>query len=191
MPRKRFKFDAERLAYWYFRLNGFLTVENFVLHDEAGGPQRTDVDLLAMRFPRRREALHDYRGKLQWMQDDCRFSAKETPYIAFVDVTTAQCKLNGPWTDETKANLQRALRATGALANENEVKSVARSLYQKGAYQSDSIKVQLVTLGRESSPASAQKYPMSSRLCGRTSRDSFLTASRRTNQSKMSIASGV
>lgn len=26
---KRYPIDPERLAYWYLRLNGFLTIENF------------------------------------------------------------------------------------------------------------------------------------------------------------------
>ena len=36
----------EALAYWYFRLNGFLTTANFVIHDEGGAGQRTDADIL-------------------------------------------------------------------------------------------------------------------------------------------------
>ncbi|MGA2616531.1 MAG: hypothetical protein ABSF26_02915 [Thermoguttaceae bacterium] len=43
---------GESLAYWYFRLNGFLPLQNFVLHEpneETG--QDADIDLLAVRFP--------------------------------------------------------------------------------------------------------------------------------------------
>lgn len=43
---------GESLAYWYFRLNGFLPIQNFVLHEpneETG--QNADIDLLAVRFP--------------------------------------------------------------------------------------------------------------------------------------------
>lgn len=29
--------NPEQLAYWYFRLNGFLTTVNFVVHPEQGG----------------------------------------------------------------------------------------------------------------------------------------------------------
>lgn len=45
----------ERLAYWYFRLNGFMTIENFLVHPETGSNPRTDVDILATRFAHRRE----------------------------------------------------------------------------------------------------------------------------------------
>lgn len=30
----------EEVAYWYFRLNGFLQIENFVVHPTGGGGQR-------------------------------------------------------------------------------------------------------------------------------------------------------
>ena len=101
----KYKFEAERLAYWYLRLNGFLTIENFILHDEAGGPQRTDLDLIAVRFPYRREALREYNDGLEWMEDDQRFAEKQITFGAFVEVTTGPCKLNGPWTDRTKRKL--------------------------------------------------------------------------------------
>ena len=45
----RYKFDPEHLAYWYLRLNGFLMLENFALHDESRSQQRTDLDLIAIR----------------------------------------------------------------------------------------------------------------------------------------------
>jgi hypothetical protein len=38
--------DAEKVAYWYFRLNGFLQIENFVVHPRGRGGQRTDATCL-------------------------------------------------------------------------------------------------------------------------------------------------
>ncbi len=49
--------SAEKVAYWYFRLNGFLQIENFVVHPSSRGSQYTDADLLAVRFPYRAERL--------------------------------------------------------------------------------------------------------------------------------------
>jgi len=48
---------SEQLAYWYLRLNGFLSISNFVVHPDTGGQQRTDVDILGVRFPYRAELL--------------------------------------------------------------------------------------------------------------------------------------
>src|SRR2546421_2682459 len=58
---------SEQLAYWYLRLNGFLSIPNFVVHPDEGRRQRTDVDLLAVRFPYRSENLR------RPMRDDSLF----------------------------------------------------------------------------------------------------------------------
>jgi hypothetical protein len=42
--------NAESLAYWYFRLNGFFAIPNFVVHPERGVGQRTDIDVLGVRL---------------------------------------------------------------------------------------------------------------------------------------------
>jgi hypothetical protein len=43
---------GETLAYWYLRLNGFLLLQNFVLHRNASTIEHSaDADLLAVRFP--------------------------------------------------------------------------------------------------------------------------------------------
>ena len=51
------RLDPEKVAYWYFRLNGFLQIENFVVHPERRGSQRTD-DLLRFRHSFRRQPLY-------------------------------------------------------------------------------------------------------------------------------------
>ena len=55
MSRPREK--PEKLAYWFLRLNGCTTIENFVIHPDDAGSQRTDVDILGVRFPHRAELL--------------------------------------------------------------------------------------------------------------------------------------
>jgi hypothetical protein len=49
------RLEPEKVAYWYFRLNGFFQIENIVAHPARQGSQRTDADLLAVRFPFRVE----------------------------------------------------------------------------------------------------------------------------------------
>jgi hypothetical protein len=56
----RERLDADKAAYWYFRLNGFLQIENFVVHPERRGSQRTDADLLGVRFRHRAEFAFDH-----------------------------------------------------------------------------------------------------------------------------------
>jgi len=49
--------NPETIAYWFFRLNGCATITNFVVHPDRRGSQRTDVDVLAVRFPYWHEIL--------------------------------------------------------------------------------------------------------------------------------------
>ena len=142
---------TDRLAYWYFRLNGFLTIENFILHDEKGGHQRTDIDLIATRFPYRQEALKEYNDTLSWMEDDNRFLQIDKPLAALVEVTSGRCKLNGPWTDREKRNIPRALRALGAIPA-GDIDEAADALYETGKYENTLIVLQLIAVGRDLNP---------------------------------------
>jgi hypothetical protein len=49
--------NSESLTYWYFRLNGFFTIPNFVVHPDRGSKQRTEVDVFGIRLPNRHELL--------------------------------------------------------------------------------------------------------------------------------------
>lgn len=42
---------GEEIAYWYFRINGFFPLINFVVHRTKEIKHSTDIDLLAIRFP--------------------------------------------------------------------------------------------------------------------------------------------
>ncbi|MDD2587081.1 MAG: hypothetical protein PHT79_07650 [Syntrophomonadaceae bacterium] len=42
---------GEELAYWYFRLNGFFPLTNFVTHKSQKRDKASNVDVLAIRFP--------------------------------------------------------------------------------------------------------------------------------------------
>jgi len=85
--------DPEKVAYWYFRLNGFFQIENFVVHPERRGGQRTDADLLAVRFPFRAERLFDDPNDI--MADDAQCLALSDNLI---DVVIAEVKTNQPCT---------------------------------------------------------------------------------------------
>ncbi|WP_256806808.1 hypothetical protein [Bradyrhizobium sp. Bra64] len=108
--------DPEKVAYWYFRLNGFFQIENFVVHPERRGGQRTDADLLAVRFPFRAERLFDDPNDI--MADDVQQLALSGDLIDLViaEVKTNQpCTLNGPWTRQDRQNVHRVLAAVGCL----------------------------------------------------------------------------
>jgi hypothetical protein len=87
--------DPEKVAYWYLRLNGFLQIENFVIHPGRCVGQRTDADLLAVRFPYRAEFLVNHPENP--MPDDVAVLSLSGEMI---DVVLADT--NGPWTREDR-----------------------------------------------------------------------------------------
>lgn len=134
-------FSPERLAYWYFRLNGFLTTENFVVHPDTGRNQRTDADLLAVRFSHRRENL------VRPMKDDPRISACRTPLnVIIAEVKTGLCTLNGPWTNPEAGNMKRVLRAIGCLPEE-ALELASSLLYRRGAWVDSMVTLRLFSVG--------------------------------------------
>ncbi|SRR6266851_3911131 len=132
--------NAEKLASWYFRLNGFMTIESFILHDRSskGLAQRTDADILGVRFP--------FRQELD-MQDDLRFrNQPEKPLFIIGEIKSGECKLNGPWTDPLKQNLQYVLGAIGGF-EPRIIDKVATALHTKYVYEDELRKVQLLAIG--------------------------------------------
>jgi hypothetical protein len=97
-------------------LNGFLQIENFVVHPERYGSQRTDADLLAIRFPHRAERLFDDPHDIM-ADDEHRLAlSRDLTDVLIVEVKANQpCTLNGPWTRQDKQNVHRVLAAIGCL----------------------------------------------------------------------------
>ncbi len=120
----------EKVAYWYFRLNGFLQIENFVVHPERRGGQRTDADLLAVRFPFRAERLFDNPDDIMADDEQGLALSRELIDIVIAEVKTNQpCTLNGPWTQQDRQNVHRVLAAIGCLPH-NQIDAAAADIYQ-------------------------------------------------------------
>ncbi len=148
------KIKAESLAYWYLRLNGFLTTTNFIIHPEYGHNQRTDADILAVRFPFREERL------IEPMVDDAIvISVNSLKILIFIaEVKKGLCRLNGPWTDPEKHNMGRVLKAIGVFSvNENDI--VAKALYSNGCYENDNYSISLICIGERTNDILKQQYP--------------------------------
>jgi hypothetical protein len=151
------KIDSEQLAYWYLRLNGFLTIRNFILHPDRRGPQRTEADILGVRFPYRKELMTSTTGPLI---DDKRFTRyEEKTHILLAEVTEQQfCKLNGPWTEPEKENLQRLLFSIGAF-RENEINSVAEAIYTSQEFTNDKYRFSLACIGPKINTDITRDFP--------------------------------
>lgn len=138
-------YSPERLAYWYFRLNGFLTIENFIVHPDEGRDQRTDADLLAIRFKHRKENI------VSPMQDDWRVAeCVSFSNIIIAEIKTGYCALNGPWTVPARMNMERVLRAIGCV-DEHVMQQAASCLYENGLWQGGTVTVRLFAVGEEKS----------------------------------------
>lgn len=140
------------LAHWYFRLNGFFTIVNFVLHPARRGGQLTDADILGVRFPDRAEFsdLPDF--------DDAEFRSLDHPLLLCAEVTREQCKLNGPWTDPDRQNINALLRALGACPPDR-VDTVATELYRLGNYHNGKLWFSLFCVGNSTNEALHCRYP--------------------------------
>lgn len=141
--REHSTLNVEHLAQWYLRLNGFMTINDFVLHpDHKPWSQKTDADIFGVRFPFRQE---------QDFEDDEPFLRQTKPYFIIGEITRGECKLNGPWTDAAKENVQYVLRALGAFEPER-LEDIARSLYDRYNYEDAVCRTELVAFGKQKNP---------------------------------------
>lgn len=159
MPMRASAVTAERLAYWYMRFNGFLQIENFIVHPGGRGGQRTDADLLGVRFPHRTEMVLDIPDAP--MRDDTqrlRLSDSVIDVVIAEVKTNQPCQLNGPWTDAQRQNMHRVLYAIGCL-RKDIVNAAAESIYETGSFESDGLRVRLMAFGRQKSGELSSRYP--------------------------------
>jgi hypothetical protein len=139
------------LAIWYLRLNGFLTVCNFVLHPERRGSQLTEADIVGVRFPHRAEFDNDTDA------DDQRFAMRiGKSYFIIAESTNGMCKLNDPWTGVDAFHY--VLRAFGPVSKELAPKVAAR-MAETGVYSDERIDCGLLCFGITENPCLRQRYP--------------------------------
>lgn len=146
------KMDAEELAYWYFRLNGFFSITNFVVHPNLGHNQITDVDIYGVRFPYRAELLD------KPMEDDSIFTKhSDKPYIILAEVKTKTCKINNSWLKKDNKSLEFIISALGTHKKVN-IENIAINLYEYGYYEDDYYLISLVCVGDRKNDRISEVY---------------------------------
>jgi len=150
---------AEAVASWYLRLNGFLAIENFIVHLDRynKGTARTEADFIAVRFPYSREFIQG-RGL---MEDDPRLIKSDgrkitKPLFVLVEVKAGRCGMNGPWTNRQEKNMQRVIRRMG-FAEPEKADEIAEALYNNAKWEGKNYIVQYICIGRYENPE-IQKY---------------------------------
>lgn len=137
------------LALWYLRLNGFLTVPNFVLHPSRRRSQRTDADIVGVRFPHRTESHSD--------EDDQRFAKRSNKlYFVIAESTNNICKINDPWTKA--ATFEYVLRAFGVVPSPL-IPAIAACLAETGSYSGERIDCGLLCFGSSEDATIKSRYP--------------------------------
>lgn len=153
-----YRLDPERVAYWYFRLNGFLQIENFVVHPKLNGGQRTDADLIGVRFPYRAERLIDDPTDLMDDDNDSLQLSEDRVDIVIAEIKTGRCALNGPWSKEENQNIHRVLAAIGFL-KPDRIPAAAEVLYADAIFDEPQFpRVRLVLVGNETNTEIAAQY---------------------------------
>ena len=124
----------ELLVRWYLRFNGYLGVENFVLHDtvEGGNVQVGETDILAVRFPHSRE---DPGFALQ---NDHKLMDEGAVRDGLIDFVVAEVKgrrhdtLNDVWRtpagDVKTDRIAYLIRWLGPLSDDKTIREVAARL---------------------------------------------------------------
>jgi hypothetical protein len=136
--------SLESAAEWFLRLNGFFTVQNFIVHpikSAEGSQQRTDADVLGVRFPNRREIVGG-----EPLVDHPAFQDATRRLLVIAEVKTGQCRLNGPWSQREKENVANVLRSLGQVSSAS-FETISTDLYQNGRFQSEDLEARLLCFG--------------------------------------------
>lgn len=159
--------DPEKVAYWYFRLNGCFTITNFLLHlPDASGNVYSDGDILAIRFPYRVELDDSKRGA---MQDDTIFTeqpagSKLNYYVVEVKYWDGEAVLNNSWRRNDNV-LREIVKRTGLIAPA-DLPNVVSQLFQYWRYENDSILIRVLAVAKRfpSIPRDEMPLPLSQQL---------------------------
>lgn len=134
------KFTPEAVGYWYLRLNGFLTITNFVVHPDEPGNQKTDADVIGVRFPHRAELLNNP------MIDDDVFMQIREPFIALTEIKSGRCEINPTFRRREQRNVERILMGVGAFSADLR-DEIAESMYATGEFSSEVYKIAFCCIG--------------------------------------------
>lgn len=149
--------SSERLAYWFLRLNGFMTIYNFVVHpeqaDHAGNyPQQTDVDVMGVRFPHRQE------NRKRPMADHEVFQNNLLTQLVLAETKSGRCQLNESWRNPSRENMQKVLSAAGILSPDL-IEGASTALYKDGHWSNGAIWLRWAAFGDSHNRDLGKRYP--------------------------------
>ena len=125
------------------------------IEPNEGAQQRTDADVLGVRFTNRQEVVG---GEV--LADHHSFQVSSRTLLVIAEVKAGPCRLNGPWTRRKDENIKHVLHALGYVRS-GLLETVSGSLYQLGRYESGEIEARLACFGARRSdnlPASTIQF---------------------------------
>lgn len=143
---------AEVLTKWYLRLNGYFTVDNFIVH--AGDDEtrisnnvvsnHTEVDVLAIRHKFNKEIT----GELHIANDE-KLLGNQTSDLDFIIAETKtgnSTRPNSVWRDKQAHVVEYLLRFAGFINGEKQITEFAARLCEEYQYQdtNDKFSIRLV-----------------------------------------------
>lgn len=148
---------TDRLAYWYFRLNGFLGIENFIVHDGLNENNHlTEIDYLGVRFCHRKEL---YQRNGNYLEDDFQsklfsYNPKDKIYIILSEVKLGEPQINESWY-ENPAALISLFQAIGIISF-SRIKKLIVKLQTKGSVSINQFFISFVCVGNNDVGANVQ-----------------------------------
>lgn len=125
MPRGK----TEELVEWYLRLNGYFIIPNFILHPLfPGRSQRTEIDLLAVRFPYQREIVCNSEGKRLPIKNDKNLVTDQLIDCLIVSVKGIQSEAEVNKAIKDCQNLKDIIKRFGFIDSEEDITDVSNEL---------------------------------------------------------------
>lgn len=141
-PARELEITRDKIAYWFFRLNGCFTFENFIVHPDGRGSQKTEIDIIALRFPHRQEL----RTSDHPMEDYQLFQSQEKyASVFFVEFKRNRGSINPAW--RNPQNMQSILNAIGVLDNK-DIKTASEALCRDYRFSQKEVSFSFVKVGK-------------------------------------------
>lgn len=134
------KLNAEDVAEWYLRLNGFLLLRNVLVHGDRkrDGP-RTEIDVLGVRFRHRCEHLNEPMRDDEWIKEANR------TIVVICDAKRGAEDFNEAWTNRDRKVMESVLAFVGVIPP-CEWSRVAGELYDIGRSEWQDILITLLLI---------------------------------------------
>lgn len=125
---------AETLAYWYFRLNGFFLIRNFVLHRGGKGEDvrgTADTDLLGVRAPHVSEDINGKEVKCDsWLEELLKTFDRPSTIGVVVEVKSGQADNDAIGKSFNSERMKVALRRLGFVKRGDKSEDAAIAALQ-------------------------------------------------------------